>query len=168
MYPSDQARDDDIAELATTPRAVVVRRFGTATGRLDEALAALAVAPGQLAERTIPRTPGSARVFVAAAAGEMRLHEVEIHHVDLDLGYSPAEWSESFVRDLLTRGLHRPLGIDALLEATDLDWSHQLGTGGPTVTGPAAGLAWWLTGRAPYPGLEPVADGGELPQIAEM
>lgn len=168
MYASDEARDADIDELAAAPRDVVVRRFVSATGRFDEALAALAVAPGQLAERMIERTPGSSRRFVAAAVGEMRLREVEVHHVDLDLGYSPAEWSEEFVRDLLTQGVHRPLGIDAVLKATDLPWSHQLGTGGPTITGPGHGLAWWLTGRPPYPGAEPTSDAGPLPAVAAL
>jgi len=167
MYASDEARNADIAELAATPRAQVVRRLVTATGRFDEALAAVAAAPGQVAERLIPRTPGGRR-FAAAAAGEMRLREVEIHHVDLDVGYSPLDWSVPFVRDLLNHGVHRPHRIDALLKATDLEWSHQIGSGGPTITGPAHGLAWWLTGRDPFPGAEPSSAEGPLPRIEAL
>ena len=167
MYASDEVRDGDIDELARGPRAQVVRRFVVAAGRFDEALAAVAAAPGQVAERLIPRTPGGRR-FPVAATGEMRLREVEVHHVDLDLGYSPADWPTPFVRDLLTHGIHRPLRIDALLSAIDIDWSHQLGTGGPTITGPAHGLAWWLTGRDPFPGAEPTSDEGALPRIEAL
>ena len=54
-----------------------------------------------------------------------------------------------------------------LLVSTDRDWTG--GTvGGPTVSGPTHGLAWWLTGRAPYPGAEVTSDDGVLPGIEGM
>ena len=168
MYVSDEARDADIADLAATHRAPLWRRFEVASARLDEAFSVLAEAPAEVAESLMDRTPGGRR-FAAGAAPGMRLREIEIHHVDLGVGYSPADWPVPFVRELLGYGFSRPVpGVDALLVASDLDWRHQPGTGGPTVTGPAHGLAWWLTGRPPYEGIELRAEGGELPRIGAL
>jgi maleylpyruvate isomerase len=104
----------------------------------------------------------------------MRLREVEIHHADLDLGYSPTDWPEEFARALLEQTAQRhERDVTATLVATDLDWTRRLGAGdpaspGPTVSGPVRGLAWWLTGRAPFPGAEVTSDGGPLPGIEGM
>jgi len=169
MYASDTGRDDAIAELAASHRAPIWRRFEVASARLDEAFSALAEAPAEVAESLIDRTPGSQRRFAAGATPGMRLREIEIHHVDLGVGYGPADWPTPFVRELLGHGCSRPsLGVDALLVASDIAWQHQLGTGGPTVTGPAHGLAWWLTGRSPYEGIELSVEGGELPTIGAL
>ncbi len=169
MYASDEARDADIAELAATHRDPLWRRFKVASARLDEAFSALAESPAEVVESLIERTPGSARRFAAGATPGMRMSEVEIHHVDLGVGYSPADWPASFVREALGAGFSRPVpGVNALLVASDLDWKHQLGTGGPTVTGPAHGLAWWLTGRPPYEGIELSVEGGDLPRIGTL
>jgi len=163
MYASDAERDHAIAELAATHRAPVWRRFEVASARLDEAFSALAEAPAEVVESLIERSPGGRR-FAAGATPGMRLREIEIHHVDLGVGYEPADWPVPFVRELLGYGFSRPVpGVDALLVASDLDWRHQLGSGGPTVTGPAHGLAWWLTGRGAGAGL--TTDDGDLPQI---
>jgi len=61
-----------------------------------------------------------------------RLKEVEIHHVDLGLGYTPADWPGDFVQDRLA------LELAAL----------------PRRAG-AADLLAWLIGRAPAPALSP-------------
>ena len=42
--------------------------------------------------RRIERTPGGDRTFAGAASRGMRLREVEIHHADLDAGYTHADW----------------------------------------------------------------------------
>ena len=168
MYPSDEARDAEIEELAATHRAPLWRRFQVATGRLDEAFAALAEAPAEVAETLVERTPGGRR-FAAGAAPGMRLREIEIHHVDLGVAYGPGDWPEPLVRELLGYGCSRPIpGVDALLVATDLSWEHRLGSGGPTVSGPAHALAWWLTGRPPYDGAELHVEGGELPKLPPL
>lgn len=166
MYPSDERRDSDIEDLASTDPAELRDRLFAATTVLHDALTALATSPS-LADTLIERTPGSARRFHAGQVGAMRLREVEIHHVDVGAGYSPAEWPDDFARALLLGGVERQ-DVDMTVAATDLDRSWRLGPGvvaGPTVTGPAAGLAWWLTGRTPYPGVEVTSDGGALPRI---
>jgi maleylpyruvate isomerase len=59
-----------------------------------------------------------------------RIREVEVHHVDLGLGYQPADWPAEFVEETLATELPK------LPERAD----------------PAELLAW-LTGRAPAPTL---------------
>ena len=60
------------------------------------------------------------------------LRNVEVHHVDLDIGYRPADWPTLFVDTELAKRL-RALPARA---------SH-------------ADLLAWLLGRAPAPDLEP-------------
>jgi maleylpyruvate isomerase len=166
MYASDARRDADIAALAAArPTDLRDRLFGSVT-TLGDALAALAAAPGTAAETLIDRTPDGQRRFPADRVAAMRLREVEIHHVDLGCGYSPADWPCEFSRALLEETARRhPSEVNATVVAVDADWSVAFGTGVPTVTGPAHGLAWWLTGRAPYPGAEVTSDNGVLPRI---
>ena len=59
-----------------------------------------------------------------------RIREVEVHHVDLGLGYQPQDWPARLVQDELARELPRLAG------RTD-----------------PAGLLGWLTGRGPAPEL---------------
>ena len=109
---------------------------------------AVAAVPEDRWGTVVERTPGSERTFVAAAAPGMRLREVEIHHADLQAGYSHREWPTAFSAMVLDamgkRGAARePFTADP----SDLDGTWDFGQGGPSVTGPAADLAWWLTGR---------------------
>jgi maleylpyruvate isomerase len=87
-----------------------------------------------------------------------RTREVEIHHVDADAGYTPADWSDAFVRRTLDQlaGLFRderdcPVGQ---LTATDTTGSWRVAADGPVLAGPAAGLLAWLTGRSTGEGLQ--------------
>ena len=60
------------------------------------------------------------------------LRDVEVHHVDLDLGYRPSDWPAKFVEGELAKRLR------ALPDRAD----H-------------ADLLAWLLGRAPAPELGP-------------
>ena len=169
MYVSDQRRDGDIETLATAPPAELRGRLVAAVEAADAALVALGEAPAAVSDTVIDRTPDGDRHFPVSQIGTMRLRELEIHHVDLGSGYSPADWPAEFTETLLASTLERHQGsVDAEVVATDLDRRHRLGAGGPTVSGPAHGLAWWLTGRAPYPGAEVSSDDGALPGIEGM
>ncbi|ARF53570.1 maleylpyruvate isomerase family mycothiol-dependent enzyme [Streptomyces gilvosporeus] len=78
--------------------------------------------------------------------------ELETHHVDLNLGYTPADWPTHYVAwalddtiaSLAARGF--PL---ARIEATDLDRAWTLAPTGPTATGFGHALLAWLCGRGP-------------------
>ena len=103
-------------------------------------------------------------VFGAGAAGFgweiplMRTREVEIHHVDADVGYTPAHWSGDFVHRTLDQlapffrdERDMPVGR---LAATDSDRSWEVAAVGPALTGPSNALLAWLTGRSSGDGLQ--------------
>ena len=81
---------------------------------------------------------GPTASFVAAIIGRRpqarvrRLREVEVHHVDLGLGYQPSEWSEEYVAWELPMVL-----------ATVPDRLRRPEDGRQLVA--------WLTGRSPVP-----------------
>ncbi|MFJ9364102.1 maleylpyruvate isomerase family mycothiol-dependent enzyme [Nocardia sp. NPDC101769] len=94
----------------------------------------------------------------------MRLLEVEIHHVDLAVGYTPADWSEDFTTRLLTQSISEVKPVDGTgftVTATDTGYTGTVGTPTTTVTGPATALAAWLIGRSPGTDLT-----GNLPDLA--
>jgi maleylpyruvate isomerase len=160
MYRSPEARDQDIAELATAAPGHLRDRLLGAITRFDDALGAL---PDDAWHTTLERTPGG-RTFVAAEVVDMRLREVEIHHADLAASYSWSDWGDEFALLLVEALLPRVDGTTALVAvASDLDRSWTIGDGGPTVTGPAAALGWWLTGRGDGAGL--TSEGGRPPRI---
>ncbi|MDR7254021.1 maleylpyruvate isomerase [Nocardioides sp. BE266] len=161
MYVSPEARDDDIAELAGTDPAELRERFLAATGRFTEALGAMA--PGDW-DGHFDRTPGARRIALVNVP-LMRLREVEIHHADLDAGYAPADWGEEFQEILLESMTKFPAPTPFSVHPTDLDrtWHYGEGEGGPVVTGTAAALGWWLTGRGTGEGL--TSDTGALPEM---
>jgi maleylpyruvate isomerase len=68
----------------------------------------------------------------ASAVLLSRIREVEVHHVDLALGYTPKDWPADFIQDTLAREL------PALASRAD-----------------SAELLGWLTGRGPAPELSP-------------
>jgi maleylpyruvate isomerase len=103
-------------------------------------------------------------VFGAGKAGFgweiplMRTREVEIHHVDVDGGYTPAHWSEDFVHRTLDElapffRAERDMPIGRLA-ASDSDRSWQVADDGPALTGPTNALLAWLTGRSTGDGLQ--------------
>jgi maleylpyruvate isomerase len=159
MYRSDEARDHDIDALAADEPAELRGRL---LGSVTALAAAIAAVPTQAWGATLERTPGG-RAFAAAAVPSMRLREIEIHHADLAASYSWTDWGDDFAALLLdTLAGHSEDEPGLVAVATDLDRSWTIGDGGPAVTGPAAALGWWLTGRGDGEGL---TSEGELPRI---
>jgi maleylpyruvate isomerase len=160
MYPSQEARDADVDELATaSPSAIRTRLLGGCTDLSD----AIAAVPADQADTTIDRVPGG-RTFTVAEVPWMRLREVEIHHADLAAGYDRTSWEPEFARHLLDSLVTRNDAEEPFTaRATDLGSEWTFGEGGPVVSGRAVDLAWWLTGRGSGEGL--TSEGGDLPQI---
>ena len=160
MYASDEARNTDIDELARDePSQLRARLMGGATRFADAATAV----PDDALSKAIERTPGG-RTFPAVSTVGMRLREVEIHHADLAAGYTHREWPLEFSALVLDAMVKRGASPDPFQAApTDIDRTWSFGEGGPTVSGPAAELAWWLTGRRSADGL--TSDNGVLPGI---
>ena len=160
MYASQEARDGDIAALATSRPGELRDRFLASTTVIGEWVEELAE---NLEGTPIERTPGG-RQFPAGEVGNMRVREVEIHHADLGLDYTAADWSSEFVALLLDWASRRPAGPPAFTaHATDLDRSWTFGSGGPVVSGVGSALAWWVTGRGTGDGL--TSDDGRVPRM---
>ncbi|WP_435745123.1 maleylpyruvate isomerase family mycothiol-dependent enzyme [Nocardioides sp. SYSU DS0663] len=165
MYPSPLHRDTAIAELARAEPEVLRERLLSTSAVLADALAAV---PSDRWQQGFRRTPDTAE-HPLSGVPEMRLREVEVHHVDLGLGATPADWPRSFPARLVgymveRRPTDRPLRV----HATDLGRTWE--TPEPadaTVHGTAADLGWWLTGRGTGEGLW-TDDDGELPRIEEL
>jgi maleylpyruvate isomerase len=161
MYASQEERDADIADLGRARPPAIRDRLLAATTTLADALDAV---PEDQCDAVVERVPGG-RTFTAGDVPGMRLSEVEIHHADLSSGYSRRDWPPAYAVLLLDgeakKRLSAGLAFDA--HATDLDRTWSFGESGPTVSGTAADLGWWLTGRGTGEGLS--SDSGALPQI---
>lgn len=165
VYASTDARDGDIEKLSGADPTVLRDRLLASTTAIHDGVEEL---PQELYASRIERTPGSDRPFTAGRVGEMRLREVEIHHADLDLAYTWAEWPSDFTVLLLDNRSRAHDGPPFTAQAVDLGRSWAFAgpdgqSGGPTVSGPGPLLAWWATGRDPGDGL--TSDDGELPRM---
>ncbi len=164
MYDSDEARDSDIAALADLGATELRDRLLAATTDLTDAVASV---PASAWDGRIERTPGGRSMATASLPG-MRLRELEIHHVDLDAGVTTADWPSGFAEHLLDAMNRRDQGESFEVRPLDVERTWQFGSADadhplPVVTGPAADLGWWLTGR---PAPETVScSHGELPEI---
>ena len=128
QYPGGfEGRAREIDDGATAPAAHLVDDV-RATNLAVERLVA------QLPEEawTRPTRSVSGQLDSAFAVLESRIREVEVHHVDLDLGYRPVDWPAEFVRDELA------IALPQLADRAD-----------------PAQLLGWLIGRAPAPTLAP-------------
>lgn len=105
----------------------------------------------------------------AARVPFRRWGEVELHHVDLGIGYEledlPEEFVEreiAFLADRFTG--HPEVPSTRITDATRAWSTGRDAEGGPevTVTGPAPALLGWLCGRRDGSGLS--VDGGPLPR----
>lgn len=161
VYASQDVRDSDIARLAAARPSVIRSRLLGATTDLTDALDAV---PDDQWDTTIDRVPGG-RTFTAGDVPRMRLGEVEVHHADLAVGYTRHDWPTAYVVLLLDQRSETGVPADTSFHAraSDLDRTWRFGEGGPVVTGTAADLGWWLTGRGEGEGL--TSDSGTVPQI---
>ncbi|TDO37601.1 maleylpyruvate isomerase family mycothiol-dependent enzyme [Paractinoplanes brasiliensis] len=157
-YASREARDAAIEEGAGRPLREQVEDIRAAHERFADAGAAM---PAEAWAFPLPTLGQS-----AAAVPWTRLREVTVHHVDLGLGYTPADWPEAFALRLLREvaagagddwpAMHlRPYGIDHVLAIGDAPEP-------PVVGGPTKSIAAWLTGRGDGADLT-VSPDGELP-----
>lgn len=173
MYASAQAREADIEAGAGRPAAELAADVEGTAGRLHQSWAA--VDPGGW-DRPVPhRVLGQIPVRDTVT---VRLFEVEIHHVDADRGYRPADWPPPFVSQLLrqvvpTVARRLPDGVSLGLRAADTGqrWSCDAqGADGRaeqvTVSGPSWAIGAWLTGRPGAAAGSLSVTGGDLPALA--
>lgn len=163
-YPSPQARVAGIESGAPRPVAEQVADLRAAGERFDD-LAATVTGPGWQTVLDLRGAPAPAWHVLWR-----RWREVEVHHVDLNAGYTPADWSPEFgaaLLDEVATGMSGRDGVPPLrLRAEDSGRSFDIGPAGgaPLVHGSSTALAAWLAGRSRGEGL--TAD-GPLPAIPE-
>ncbi|MER7418245.1 maleylpyruvate isomerase family mycothiol-dependent enzyme [Micromonospora peucetia] len=166
MYASATARDADIEAGAARPPAAHLDDLRRSAGRFAEAVAAMPVEAWAATVQT-RRGPWPAAMLVWG-----RLREIEVHHVDLDAGYRPNDWSEAFGHRLLHEVAADLAGrSDVPPMVLRFDGSrHELVVGdrtvAPSLTGAGRELAAWLIGRSPGTVLTVTPD-GPLPQPPE-
>ena len=161
QYTSWEARVADIEAGAGRPLAEQVADLRDSSARFASKAADL---PAEAWTRELDLPGGSQ---VAALVPWRRLREVEVHHVDLGAGYTPADWPESFAHRLLHEVAGDQPTLAITLNADSLGHPVPVGSGGPpTVSGPAWALAAWLTGRSSGVGLS-VEPAGPLPAVPE-
>ncbi|MCW2885289.1 MAG: maleylpyruvate isomerase [Streptosporangiaceae bacterium] len=145
QYESARRREDDVALGSGRPAAQ----------QLDDLRESAARFARQA--RTLPESAWHATVRAlhgwehpAWFTVYRRWREVEVHHADLDAGYSRADWPDPYVGWELTATLawltERGGLAAGRVRATDADLDVRLGDG-PEISGPQRELLGWLMGR---------------------
>ncbi|UXY26885.1 maleylpyruvate isomerase family mycothiol-dependent enzyme [Streptomyces sp. HUAS TT20] len=166
MYESGEARDADIERDAPRALDVQLADLRESGARFQAAGAA----PADWA-RTVELRNGV--TDSASRVPFRRWVEVELHHVDLGIGYEledlPADFTQRETDFLAERfGGHPSVPSTALVADGGRTWTTGGGApGGPiAVEGTAADLLGWLAGRRDGSGL--TVKGGELPTLPPL
>lgn len=171
QYESGARRDRDIAAGAGRPADELTEDVRASAERFAQAVRTLPNEAWHATVRAWQGWPHPAWYIVFR-----RWREVEVHHADLDAGYSHADWPEPYVRCELsdTLGWLRARGGPgvARIEATDLGLAVDIGldTGlnagldaalepasdrpGTVISGSGREVLGWLTGRTDGSALE--------------
>jgi maleylpyruvate isomerase len=169
MYASAQARNDDIDAGAGRPAAGLAADVRESAAAFAAEAATLTGCDWTAQVRALYGPP-----FSALGVLERRLSEVEIHHVDLAAGYSPADWPAEFVADALPRvadsfaGREDSPRCDVWTEGPPRQHFRigpdQASAPQVVIQGSPASVLAWLLGRADGTTLT-VAFGGAVPQL---
>jgi len=166
MYASSETRDADIATGAARPLAEQLADFRESADRFQ------AVA-GEPADWSRTVTLRNGVTDSASRVPFRRLIELELHHVDLDVGYEledlPEGFTEreiAFLTDRFTG--HPDVPATTLTDERGRTWTTGGGADGPAVSvrGTAAGLLGWLAGRRDGSAL--TVAGGALPALPPL
>jgi maleylpyruvate isomerase len=164
MYPSPEAREHDIEQGAKRPLAEQLADLGTSTLELATAAATMPTAAWSF---EVPHRTGP---FPAAVVADKRYAEIEYHHVDLGLDYTPAHWPADFVAYQLAQLTSRYSGAEELrpllLLDTDTEARYRLGSGAAeplALAGPGTALVAWLSGRSDGSVLTGASPAGSAP-----
>lgn len=162
-YLSRADRDADIEEGAGRLLQLLRADLDSACGRFDTACRELPASAWQ-AEVTTPR----GLPITADKVPWLRLRELWIHMVDLDLGVTfddlPDDLVEEFLDDTVKQfeGRGPSVNIEATLpNGTQRRWTLN-GPASATAAGSAAAALGWLTGRTNGEGLR-----GDLPELPD-
>lgn len=169
MYPSPSAREADIVAGVTRPGDVILADVVEASRRF---LIEAAAFPEDRWPDEVAFTSGAPDPPRVSAARiiELRLIEVEVHHVDLDFGYSFADTPVFLAGQLLVEFVERYEGKGFRLS---LELDDSPGGAGwvksadhPVVRGSLADALGWLTGRSSE-GMR-CTSGATLPELPSL
>ncbi|MFE5262857.1 maleylpyruvate isomerase family mycothiol-dependent enzyme [Streptomyces coelicoflavus] len=165
MYVSGEARDADIERDAPRLLDAQLADVRESAARFQD----VGAAPADWS-RTVELRNGV--TDSASRVPFRRWAEVELHHVDLGVGYEledlPAEFTERETDFLAARFTGHPDVPPTRLTDGTRVWSTGREAGAPevTVTGPPADLLGWLAGRREGTAL--TAEGGALPALPPL
>jgi maleylpyruvate isomerase len=163
-YPSLAARDEEIERGAGRGADALVADLRDSAAQFAAQYRRMTTMAWN---RRVRWTRGQERP--AARAADSRLSEVLVHHVDLDAGYTPAQWPADFVHAMLGRVVisfsTRDNAPAMRLYATDTDAWYDINIAQPTpvIHGAQSSLLSWLMGRSPGTELT-VQDRAALPE----
>ncbi|MGV9896630.1 maleylpyruvate isomerase family mycothiol-dependent enzyme [Streptomyces tendae] len=165
MYVSGEARDADIERDAPRPLDAQLADVRESAARFQDAGAA----PADWS-RTVELRNGV--TDSASRVPFRRWVEVELHHVDLGIGYEledlPAEFTERETDFLAARFAGHPEVPPTRLTDGTRAWrtGREADAADVTVTGPPADLLGWLAGRRA--GCALTVEGGPLPALPPL
>ncbi|MEV5980326.1 maleylpyruvate isomerase family mycothiol-dependent enzyme [Streptomyces sp. NPDC052114] len=164
MYASAATRDADIERDAPRALAAQLEDVRESAGRF----AAQADVPADWS-RTITMRNGI--TDSASRVPFRRWVEVDLHHVDLDIGYELEDLPEDFAQREIAFLAARFTGNAEVPPTRITDGTHAWSTGRTgdaevTVSGPAPDLVGWLAGRRDGSAL--TAEGGLLPALPPL
>ncbi|MGW7192615.1 maleylpyruvate isomerase family mycothiol-dependent enzyme [Streptomyces sp. NPDC054838] len=167
MYASGEARDADIERDSGRP---LMEQLEDVRNSADRFRAVADTA--QDWSRTVELRNGV--TDLASNVPFRRLVEVELHHVDLNIGYGLADLPEEFARREIAFLADRWAGhpqVPPVTLRTDHDdsvWHTGAAAGDAvTLTGPLSELLGWLAGRESK-GARLAVDGGSLPALPPL
>ncbi|MEV5198223.1 maleylpyruvate isomerase family mycothiol-dependent enzyme [Streptomyces sp. NPDC053720] len=166
MYADSETRDRDIERGAPRPRAEQLADLAGSAARFEDA----AAAPADWS-RTVELRNG-----VTDSASRIpfrRRVEVELHHVDLGIGYELEDLSDEFTAREIDFLTERFAGHPAVVPTDVTDGTGRLWTtgggaegGAVVVRGTAPELLGWLSGRRDGSAL--TVEGGPLPALPPL
>jgi maleylpyruvate isomerase len=151
QYPgSDAEREADIEARAARPARLIVQDALAAVGQVEDALRRM---PPEAWSRPTGARIGQRLAWMSVWA---RWRETEIHHMDLDVGYTHEDWPAEFVsltlpRVLPTLDTRMPDQVTVQVQVVDRHWpqrSPATTSDDPVVVrGTASAVLCWLVGR---------------------
>jgi maleylpyruvate isomerase len=150
MYSSPSTRAADIAAGAGRPAEVIVADVVESSFRF---LVEAHDLPMEAWSATVAFNSGAPDPpsIPALRVAELRLEEVEVHHVDLDLGYefsdTPADLADRLINNFATRRAVQGVPVNIELEEDPSAITRGI-HGAPTVRGKRADVLSWLAGRS--------------------
>jgi len=163
MYASREARGADIEAGSGRSSADLLDDLRTSAVRLGERLRTLT---GPVLDREV-RFGAADSVVAGWELPLLRVRELLVHHVDLGVGFTEADWSAAFVDRTLEQvtpffAENRAMPVARLVATDDPPAVWQVASSGPSLAGPRRSLLAWLLGRSAGADLA-VGDGHPVP-----